>query len=72
MGKKMWSGKTRYEKQGYYSLFTGGPKVSKKVHDEHMESMIDRFIEKGKSVAKKKKGKKTIKKTVKKPLNTGY
>jgi len=41
-----------------------------------MESMIDRFIAKGESVAKKKNGKKTVKKpvkkTVKKPLNTGY
>ena len=72
MGKKMWSGKTRYEKQGYYSLFTGGPKVSKEKYDEHMGGVIDRFTEKGKSMAKKKKGKKTVKKPVKKPLNTGY
>jgi len=46
--------------------------VSKEKYDEHMGGVIDRFIEKGKSVAKKKKGKKTVKKTVKKPLNTGY
>ena len=63
----MWSGKTRFEKQGYYSLFIGGPKVSKKVYDEHMESMVDRSIEKGNAASKKKKSTKTIKKIAKKP-----
>ena len=48
VGKKLWSEKTRYEKDGYYSLSVGGPKVSKKVYDEHLKSVINSYIEKEK------------------------
>jgi murein DD-endopeptidase MepM/ murein hydrolase activator NlpD len=45
VSKKLWSEKTRYEKDGYYSLSVGGPKVSKKVYDEHLKGVINSYIE---------------------------
>ena len=45
MSKELWLGKSRVAKQGYFSLFAGGPKVSKKVYDEHLKSVINSYIE---------------------------
>jgi len=45
MGKKLWSEMTRNERQGYYSLYAGGAKVSKEEYEEHLASVIDRYIE---------------------------
>jgi len=45
MSKELWLGKSRVAKQGYFSLFAGGPKVSKKVYDEHLKDVINSYIE---------------------------
>jgi len=45
MSKELWLGKSRVAKQGYFSLFAGGPKVSKKVYDEHLKGVINSYIE---------------------------
>jgi len=45
MSKELWLGKSRVAKQGYFSLFAGGPRVSKKVYDEHLKDVINSYIE---------------------------
>ena len=45
MSKELWLGKSRVAKQGYFSLFAGGPRVSKKVYDEHLKGVINSYIE---------------------------
>ena len=45
MSKELWLGKSRVARQGYYSLYSGGPKVSKKKYDEHLKSIINSYIE---------------------------
>ena len=45
MSKELWLGKSRVAKQGYFSLFAGGPKVSKKVYDEHLKGVINSYID---------------------------
>ena len=51
--EKQWSGKTRYEKQGYYSFFAGGPKVSKEEYEKGINASIDAYVKKQED---KKKG----------------
>ena len=51
--EKQWSGKTRYEKQGYYSFFAGGPKVSKEEYEKGINASIDAYV-------KKQEGKKLV------------
>ena len=50
VGEKLWAEKIRHEKDGYYSLFAGGPKVSKEKYDEHLKSVINSYIEQVKKV----------------------
>ena len=45
MSKELWFEKSRVAKQGYFSLFAGGPKVSKKVYDEHLKGVINSYID---------------------------
>ena len=45
MSKELWHEKTRVERQGYFSLSAGGPKVSKKVYYEHLNNVINSYIE---------------------------
>ena len=55
--EKQWSGKTRYEKQGYYSFFAGGPKVSKEEYEKGINDAIEAYVKKQKDKKKKRKQK---------------
>ena len=55
--EKQWSGKTRYEKQGYYSFFAGGPKVSKEEYEKGINDAIDAYVKKQEDKKKKRKQK---------------
>jgi len=55
--EKQRSGKTRYEKQGYYSFFAGGPKVSKEEYEKGINDAIDAYVKKQEDKKKKRKQK---------------
>ena len=66
--EKKRSEKSRIERQGYYSFFAGGPKVSKEEYEKGINASIDAYVKKQEGKKKEKKRNRK-KKPVKKKAN---
>ena len=66
--EKKWSERSRIEKQGYYSLYAGGPEVSKEEYDKWVSGRVGAYVEKQEDKKKNKKRNRK-KKPVKKKAN---
>jgi len=55
--EKKRSEKSRNERQGYYSFFAGGPKVSKEEYEKGINASIDAYVKKQEDKKKKQKQK---------------